>query len=262
MKRATGTREWSEHSANWQVGCSHGCLYCYARANALRFKRLGDPAAWIAEMPNNRLMDQAYRMKRKGVIMCPTTHDITPHNLELSVDILHTMAQNGNHLLIVSKPHSECIEALTNDLAPFRDRVEFRFSIGCKTDGIAEFWEPCAPSIQERLDCIPIAISRGFRVSISCEPLLEPWHVQAIVNLVRFMTLGNVWIGCLKHLRERTAWALNGRFGEEPVMALERWQKPEMMQKVCDALKGIPGIRFKDSYQRVLGIDSYGRKEK
>jgi len=39
-KRRTGTREWSQHSANLFLGCEHDCRYCYARCSALRFGRI------------------------------------------------------------------------------------------------------------------------------------------------------------------------------------------------------------------------------
>ena len=47
----TGTREWSEQSINCCVGCAHACLYCYARANALRFGRLTRGGDWAEERP-------------------------------------------------------------------------------------------------------------------------------------------------------------------------------------------------------------------
>ena len=48
-RRKTGTREWSEHSVNCRQGCTNGCLYCYARAQALRFGRITSGDAWTQE---------------------------------------------------------------------------------------------------------------------------------------------------------------------------------------------------------------------
>ena len=39
-KPISGTKEWSVSSVNCITGCEHNCRYCYARANALRFKRI------------------------------------------------------------------------------------------------------------------------------------------------------------------------------------------------------------------------------
>lgn len=40
-KSKTGTREWAVATVNILDGCPHGCRYCYARAMAMRFHRLG-----------------------------------------------------------------------------------------------------------------------------------------------------------------------------------------------------------------------------
>ena len=36
-KPVFGTAEWAKYNLNCQSGCSHGCLYCYAQAQAQRF---------------------------------------------------------------------------------------------------------------------------------------------------------------------------------------------------------------------------------
>ena len=35
----SGTLEWAVANKNCLVGCTHDCRYCYARAQAIRFKR-------------------------------------------------------------------------------------------------------------------------------------------------------------------------------------------------------------------------------
>ena len=256
MKRKTGTREWSEHSANWQVGCSNGCLYCYARAQALRFKRIATPEEWTHEVVNEAAADKLCTKRFKGVVMCPTQHDITPANLSVSRCVLLHLAMNGNRLLIVSKPRIKCIEALTADLMPFRDRVEFRFSIGCYSEAVRKAWEPGASSLTDRVGCVVLAESRGFRVSVSAEPLLEPWAVMDLVHVLRWAGAGEIWIGCLNHIRARVGWAEGDDAVAHAAVQVALWQRPEKMREVYDSVKGIPGIRFKDSYQKVLGLKS------
>lgn len=241
---------------------ANGCIAhnCYAREQALRFKRIARPEDWTTEVSNPKGVTKLVTTRRNGIWMAPTTHDITVDNLEESRRLLFRAAAIGNRLLIVSKPRRECIEALIADLKPYKDRVEFRFSIGCLDDEIRKFWEPGAPRIIEREKCIVLAVARGFRVSVSCEPLLEPWNVLDLVEVVGSMTDGEIWIGCLNKLRQRTAWAFGSRelsTNERELLAqLELWQQPGQVQQVYESVKGIPGIRFKDSYQRVLGLKS------
>ncbi|HUW10823.1 MAG TPA: hypothetical protein VM537_13910, partial [Anaerolineae bacterium] len=46
--RRTGTKEWSDSSANVSVGCSNNCLYCYAKAMMVRIGRK-TPSTWPVE---------------------------------------------------------------------------------------------------------------------------------------------------------------------------------------------------------------------
>ncbi|MFH1558536.1 MAG: hypothetical protein ABII76_27365, partial [Pseudomonadota bacterium] len=79
-ERRTGTREWSAHSANCLIGCSHDCRYCYARANAVRYGRC-TAEEWAHPRINERAMGKKWT-KQDGVVMCPTSHDILPAFLE------------------------------------------------------------------------------------------------------------------------------------------------------------------------------------
>jgi DNA repair photolyase len=37
MDKEYGTREWASTNVNFITGCSNNCLYCYARAMAIKF---------------------------------------------------------------------------------------------------------------------------------------------------------------------------------------------------------------------------------
>lgn len=67
-----GTKEWSEHSYNISQGCSHGCLYCYAKEMALRNGRTITAAGWLRESVNLSKVSQSNR-RFDGVVMFPTT---------------------------------------------------------------------------------------------------------------------------------------------------------------------------------------------
>jgi len=76
-KRITlGTKEWASSNINIISGCSHDCRYCYARKMAIRFKRKTEETWKIMELNNEKLCLNF--KKRKGRVMFPTSHDITP----------------------------------------------------------------------------------------------------------------------------------------------------------------------------------------
>jgi DNA repair photolyase len=139
-RTGTGTREWAEVNENISRGCSNGCLYCYAAHNASRFK-LRDRADWETEELTKKAFVTSYPLK-KGVIMFPTAHDITPSNIDAYLRVIKLMLDKGNQLLIVSKPRLDCIKRLVDELKPYQAQIMFRFTIGSMDDDVTAFWEP------------------------------------------------------------------------------------------------------------------------
>ena len=266
-KSATGTREWSDHSVNCQDGCEHACIYCYARANALRFGKIASGAAWA------RPVIDAYAVRKDhgrldGIVMFPTRHDITPGNLDACLAVLCRLAAAGNRILIVSKPHFACVREMTLRLAEWRKQLLFRFSIGCLDDEIRRFWEPGAPPIPERIAALQEARLAGYATSVSCEPLLKPWNIADLLNAVAPYVTDSIWIGKLNMLRHRTAWLgmSPGGADRQMIVELEAWQRAERIREVADLAiewglayhnahpEWPAAIRWKESYKKALGL--------
>jgi len=106
----SGTREWACKTVNCVRGCAHDCRYCYAKAMAICFKRK-TPLTWSRE-------EQTWNQIQKICRICPTrvmfpsTHDITPASLAVCLQAIDAMLARGHSLLIVSKPHVDCIEKI------------------------------------------------------------------------------------------------------------------------------------------------------
>ncbi|HRU05077.1 MAG TPA: radical SAM protein, partial [Candidatus Brocadiia bacterium] len=207
----SGTREWASQSANCVTGCPHDCRYCYARYNAcVRFHRVS-PAAW--PIPRVRTDQLRLRWQRlDGVVMFPTTHDITPDTLDACLYFLANILRPGNRVLIVSKPHLPCVQRLCADLRPAADRVQFRFTIGADDDALLRYWEPGAPPFAERFASLAHAHAAGFRTSVSAEPLLDAPNVQRLVDRLRPHITDTLWIGKLNCPDSR----IQSRPGDDP----------------------------------------------
>ena len=148
-----GVAEWAEFSVNIGTGCSHNCRYCFACNNAVWRKQIPSRADWT----NERLKSNLPKAKKYGGrVMFPTTHDISPFYLESAVATLHGLLEQGNQVLIVSKPHLVCVQRLCREFENFKSQILFRFSIGSLDESLAAFWEPGAPKIQERMDCLKL----------------------------------------------------------------------------------------------------------
>lgn len=194
-RTGTGTREWSEHSFNVGCGCSNNCLYCYARANALRYKKINHHEEWKSEVVSEKAIERA-GIKHNGVIMFPTTHDITPIYLEPSVIALKMMLAAGNQVLIVSKPRFECIKRLCLELAPYKEQILFRFTIGTMDNFLLRTWEPGAPASVERLGAIALAKNQEYQTSVSMEPFLgDVKNVIETFNILEPFVTEKIWIG-------------------------------------------------------------------
>jgi DNA repair photolyase len=250
-QKVSGTKEWAEHNFNCFQGCSHDCVYCYARGMALRFRRVSSAAQWPKEQLRPKMLDKGWR-KRRGRIMFPTTHDITPDNLRACESVLVKMLEAGNEILIVSKPHLECIKRLCKTLTPFRGKVMFRFTIGLMDERLRALWEPGAPSFGERLASLRHAYWAGFTTSVSCEPLLEPWNARKLVDRLSPFVTDSIWIGKINNLRRCVGWKL---LEDHPdLLRLEEWQTDEKVREVAKGMKGLSLIKWKDSYKKVLGV--------
>lgn len=253
----TGTKEWATHNINCCLGCSHGCLYCYARSEALRFGRIKSGKDWTTERINQKAVNRTYP-KYAGTAMFPTTHDITEGNLDACIIVLRKLLMAGNHVLIVSKPHENIIKLLCHVFQDYKEQILFRFSIG-SFDHIKHFWEPNAPYLLERRKSLQAAYGSGFRTSVSMEPLLEPVQVENMLSILSSYVTDTIWIGTANKLRQRTAWIRPAGWDHSRLMAriaeLEAWQTTERMRQIYDLLKDNPKIRWKDSYKKALGLE-------
>jgi hypothetical protein len=253
-KKLTGTREWSESSANVMKGCSNNCLYCYAKAQAIRFKRSSSPESWVDEVPVDPFPSFG---KRKGVVMFPTTHDLTKGNFEHIARAIGDLLNAGNQLLVVSKPDPDVIIRLCHQYPSeqHKSQILFRFTIGSYLDRTLKFWEPGAPSFADRLYALMWCYRHGWKTSVSMEPMLEgPSRSGELVDIVDQFVTDTIWIGKMNNVRARLA--LNGvmdapgvRFMVEEI---EEMQSDFEVMKLHQGLKGNPKVRWKDSIQKVI----------
>ena len=223
-KKVTGVQEWAKKSVNIQYGCQHGCKYCYAMNMARRFKRI--PAAgW-----ENPVFKWRLRLPRNTTVMFPSTHDICEDNLVYCLEIIGELLKRGNKLLIVSKPHLECIKSICWHFKGEQDKIEFRFTIGSIDNKILQYWEPNAPLFEERIDAVKWALNCDHKVSISCEPLLDR-ECDIIEYLVRDPELNNVseiWIGAMNnvaHTPKLDYQTIYDRYNEKPLKTLIKWKE-------------------------------------
>ncbi len=248
-RKGTGTAEWAEVNENICRGCVNNCLYCYAAANAKRFK-LRDRDQWHVEEFTKRAAMKSYPA-RKGVIMFPSAHDITPFNVAEYIRVATLMLEKGNQLLIVSKPRTECVKKMVAAFAEYKKQILFRFTIGTMSETTSLFWEPGAPLPTERVECLYMAYSNGFRTSVSIEPMLS--GVQGVENVVLevqpFVT-DTIWIGKMNKTRLRVD--MNIPENVKAVGYIDHCQNDREIMILHERNKDNGMIRWKDSIKAVV----------
>lgn len=258
QRLAHGTGEWAKHNVNIQTGCEHDCRYCYAKCMAIRFKR-STPTSWASPRMEASKISRAYR-KRDGRFMFPTTHDITPRNIDFALGTLRQLVSAGNSVLIVNKPHLSCIKTLCDDLTDYKNQILFRFTIGSASDKTLAFWEPGAPRFSERLRALRWAYDRGFGTSVSCEPMLDQ-QVDKVIDAVRPFVTDSIWIGRANRLKG--ILALNCPHDISAMAAADNLlfdQSDDWIRQLYERYRNDSMIKWKDSIKKVIGLDRPSEK--
>lgn len=245
-RSGTGTAEWAEVTENISRGCINNCLYCYAAHNANRFKlRLRDE--WEKEELTKRANITTYPA-RDGVVMFPSSHDITPYNLDAYIRVAKLILEKGNQMLIVSKPRPDCIRALIKELAVWKSQILFRFTIGTTSVSVSAFWEPGAPLPIERAIALELAKNAGYRTSVSIEPMLEGKDgAIRVVEFIRGHVTDTIWIGKMNKARTRV-----NHNCADAIANIEALQCDDMIMELYRHFEHDPIIRWKDSIKEVV----------
>ncbi|MDP6630307.1 MAG: hypothetical protein QGH42_07950 [Kiritimatiellia bacterium] len=220
---------------------------------AIRFKRMTSET-WQEPRLRERDVNRGFA-KRSGRIMFPTAHDITEKNIDACLTVLKLMLEAGNDVLIVSKPCLPCVERLCAQLDPYRGQIVFRFSIGSASSPVLKFWEPGAPTFEQRLSCLKAAFLRDFETSVSCEPMLDD-RIDRVVDAVHPYVTDSIWLGKINRLRSILPQNCPNdpktvRKGE----ALMEAQNDDAIRALYKRYCHDPKIKWKDSIKEVVGLD-------
>lgn len=246
-KITLGTKEWADSNVNCYFGCSNNCCYCYAKMMAIRFKRKTIDT-WKIMEPNKKTIDKKYG-KRKGRIMFPTSHDITKESLDSCLIVLNKLLIKENKVLITTKPKFECIKTICEQFKKYKPNIQFRFTITSMNPNFLEFWEPRAPSFEDRLKSLKYAYNQSFKTSVSIEPLLDEDPFPLIKKLLPFIT-ESIWIGKMNYIKANNLTPNEKKYYD----LIRKINTKDNLLKLLEKLKMFnnPKIRIKDSITNYL----------
>ena len=137
----------------------------------------------------------------------------------------------------------------------YKEQILFRFTIGSIDSDTLKFWEPNAPSFDERLSSLKYAFSQGYRTSVSCEPALDGNTFELVQKLSPYIT-DTLWIGLANRMKGNLK--LNGHGDAETwgkAGELKKVQSKEWVYNLYEKLVDNPKIRWKDSCKKIFQID-------
>jgi len=236
------TEDWSLKTVNFVTGCENDCKYCYAKGMASRFNQVEE-----GQWSNMQVRKHDVEKKHKnygGIVMSPSSHDITPKVLDATVVVFRNLLNAGNEVLVVSKPRLECIQRLCGEFRDYKDKILYRVTIGARSNEILSYWEPGAPSYEERKEALRFAYDEGFRTSVSMEPILDMSDViDQFYDLEPFVT-ETIWLGKMNHIGK------NIKFSGPEVDRIIEGQRQENCDSVYDFLVKEPKAKFKTGFVR------------
>jgi hypothetical protein len=216
----------------------------------IRFKWVTEDL-WPLERIRQKDVDAIYK-KYDGQVMFPSSHDITPKNLNDCLTVLRCLIIVGNKMLVVSKPHLDCIKAFCKMFRPYRRRVLLRFSIGATDDAILSYWEPNAPAYDERKQCLKYAYNAGFRTSVSVEPMLDSANIDGLISDLSPYVTHSIWIGTMNHLGRLEKGS--DMVLRQAIETIRRGQTEAKIKAIYRRHKDNPMIKWKKEIKRVVGI--------
>jgi hypothetical protein len=255
-----GNYLWAAATVDIQLGCEHDCRYCCARHDAVtRFSRCSRQA-WTMPLIDAARIDRDYPLY-PGPVMFPSTHDITPKNINESLVVMRKLLEAGNEILIVTKPTLACVQLICEALRPWKSKVTYRFTIGSISEEVLAFWEPGAPNYEQRIKSLSCAYYEGYKTSVSCIPYLDAWPLHVYAACEPYLS-ESFWIG--KILRWGSRLDLTGVTNEQLarfVEPLKTAQSDQFVRALAAVTQGKARIRWKDSIQEVTGSPSQARSK-
>lgn len=169
---------------NPYTGCEHACTYCYARFMK-RVTRHPEPWGEFVDVKINApsLLRAEIRKKKRATVwvsgVCDPYQPLE-ERYRLTRQCLEILARNSWPVVIQTRS-----PLVLRDLDILRDAQEFEvgFSVTTADDGIRKLFEPCAPSIAERIAALDALHRAGVRTYAMIAPVLP--GAEGLAKLLR-----------------------------------------------------------------------------
>ncbi len=158
-------------------GCTHGCVYCYAKyyTKDVFYQTASPRKNFIARLKQDvKLLNEdcpEILLSFHGDVYQPAEE-----SLKLTRSALEILRNAGLPFTVLTKGGTRAIRDF--DILKGYEKARFGTTLIFTEQADADYWEPQAASVENRIQTIMAAHSRGIPTWVSIEPVIDP--VQAI----------------------------------------------------------------------------------
>ena len=261
-----GTQEWVDISVNTHYFCPYKCKYCYAygliKKRGKRWK-ISEESLEKEEFILRYNWKKAINpLKLPFVVMYPSMHDLIYEGMNEHLWYIKNrlIPLKDATILLVSKGDFRVIKEMSSELAEYKSKIIWRLTITTNDQKeLSDFFESNAPPYNERIKSLKYLEEKGFRTSISIEPLLPPKNKEMpfgeieFVNSLSKITNGDIWIGLMNHIPKKR---YNGRditeLESKHFSRIENFYDIEWIEKMVHTYYKNKQIYWKDSIKKIM----------
>lgn len=181
-----------DYTLNPYVGCSHGCVYCYARLYC--DLRIAENWGKIVVVKENiaEVLAKEITKKRKGVVGLSTITDAY-QSIEakerIARELLMMLLENNFEVSIQTK--SSLVLRDLDILCEKKELVDVGFTITTLDERIAEVVEPKAPSPSDRVKALEKISAEGIKTWIFLGPIIPGISEESFGEIVEIAKATN-----------------------------------------------------------------------
>jgi DNA repair photolyase len=172
-----------EWTCNPYVGCTFGCVYCYAAFLPQNRRPVEDWGKWVTAKKNAAELarGQAHKVAGQGVYMSSVTDPYQPaeRGLMLTRGILEAMLPHQPRLVVQTRGP---LVARDVDLLSQFQSVRVNVSIPTDSERVRQQFEPKAPPLERRWAALADLRASGVPVGVCVTPTLPIEDVDAFAR--------------------------------------------------------------------------------
>ena len=238
-------KEYAPVGANFYVGCSNGCKYCYLRKGVLKsamgmnkpqLKKCFINEKHAFEIFQQEATQNLSQLKQTGIFFSFSTDPLLPECQKLTWYASEIATLSDIPVMILTKSTAFFKEEMKTYLQYLPDKqkklVYFGFTLTGRDD-----WEPNAPSNEERIVTLKMLHNWGYHTFVSIEPIID---FDSSLEMIKRTKGFCEWYGIGLMTKNGHTYDLN-----------EAEQFHKTVTSLLSQEDDMPGIYWKESFKRL-----------